>query len=217
MLYTSMILPLQTTAEGLTSEQIGNVVGQLSQSSIELAEAAANFGALKVIFGIFLVFALIMVLLFVYQMLAMTRKVSKIYDTTNKVTRILEESSNRTLGRSQSSILIRRSFNELAQSIKYTILRTRLENHLDQREYVVNKVEKLINHEYQELNSFLMNYECDDRSLAVHINTEDSKIISEFILEQVYLDSSIFTIASMDQAADILIKGLRLEALKGIE
>lgn len=209
-----MIHHILQVADGV---DLDGAVEQLSKSSIELAEAAANFGALKVIFGVFLAFCLVMILMFLYQALSVTRKVNDIHTATNKAAKMIEETSNRTLGRPQSSILIRRSFNQLSQSVKYTILRTRLENHLDQRDYIVSKVERLMTQEYAELNNFLMNFVCDDRTLATHINLEDSKILSEFVLEQVYLDSNIFTIASMDQAADIILNGLKLEALKGIE
>lgn len=213
MLNYTMLLPLQD----VTADQLDGAVEQLSKSSIELAEAAANFGALKVIFGIFLVFAIVMLLFFVYQMLTMTKKVSEIHSSCRNVSTMIEESASRTLGRPQSSILIRRAFNELAQSIKYTILRTRIENHLDQKDYIQSKVTKLVTSEYQELNSYLMNYVCDDKTLAAHINLEDSKIIIDFVMEQLYQDEQIFTVSNMDQATDILMKGLRLEALKGIE
>lgn len=211
-----ILFPLQAS-EVASSEQLNVVVDQLSRSSIELAEATANYGALKLVFGVFIVFAFIMLLMFLYQSFTMTKKVSNIYNSCETIKKMTNETANRTLGVPQSSILIRRSFNQLAQSVKYTILRTRLENHLDQEGYVRNKVERLINHEYQELNSFLMNYVCNDKSLATHINIEDSKIVSDFVLEQVYLGDDIFTVASMDQAANIILNGLKLEALKGIE
>lgn len=208
-----MIQILQAAGE----VNLDNAVEQLSKSSVELAEAAANFGALKVIFGVFMTFTFVLTLAFLYQIFSTAKKVGDIHNSCQMVKKMTEDTANRTLGKPQASILIRRSFNQLSQSVKYTILRTRLENHLDQKEYVVNKVERFIDHEYQELNSFLTNYVCDEKTLATHISHEDAKIISDFVLEQVYLDESIFTIASMDQAADIILNGLKLEALKGIE
>lgn len=199
------------------AEQFDGAVEQLSRSSIELAEAAADFGVLKVIFGVFMVFFLILIIMFLYQMLTMANKVNEIHGSCKVVSGMITDTSNRTLGKPQANILIRRSFNQLAQSIKYTILRTRLENHLDQEEYIRNKVQRLVNHEYQELNAFLMNYVCDDKTLASHINLDDSKIIFDFVIEQIYLDDSVFTISGMDQAADIITNGLKLEATKGIE
>ena len=137
---------LQTLPEN-SSEQLNNAVGQLSKSSIELAEAAANFGVLKVVFGVFMVFFLVMILMFLYQMLSMSKKVSDIHGSCQNVKKIIEDSSSRTLGKPQASILIRRSYNQLAQGIKYMILRTRLEGHLDQREYVTGKVTRFVTDE----------------------------------------------------------------------
>lgn len=209
-----ILLPLQSAE---TVDQLNSAVEQLSKSSIELAEATADYGALKLVFGVFIVFSFLMLLMFLYQSLTTTRKVNNIYQSCETIKKMTNETANRTLGAPQSSILIRRSFNQLAQSVKYTILRTRLEDHLDQEGYVRSKVERLVNHEYQELSNFLMNFVCNEKSLATHINTEDAKIVSDFILEQVYLKDDIFTVASMDQAADIILNGLKLEALKGIE
>lgn len=211
------MIPLYLQASEVNSEQLNSAVEQLSKSSIELAEATSNYGALKVAFGVFIVFAFIMLLMFIYQTLTTTKKVNQIHTSCETIKKMTEDTANRTLGKPQSSILIRRNFNQLSQTVKYTILRTRLENHLDQTEYIKSKVERLVQHEYQEMNSFLMNYICDDKTLATHINLEDSKIISDFVLEQVYLADDIFTIASMDQAADIILNGLKLEALRGIE
>ena len=42
-----MLYPLQTQGPN-----IDNAVTQVTQASVELAEAAANYGALKIIFGI---------------------------------------------------------------------------------------------------------------------------------------------------------------------
>lgn len=207
---------LQALPEGAAG-QFDGAVEQLSKSSIELAEAAADFGVLKVVFGVFMVFFLILILMFLYQMLTMARKVNDIHGSCKVLSGMITDTQNRTLGRPQANILIRRSFNQLSQSIKYTILRTRLENHLDQEEYIRNKVQRLITHEYQELNAFLMNYICDDRSLASHINIDDAKIVYDFALEQIYLSEDVFTIASMDQATDIIVNGLKLEATKGID
>lgn len=50
-------LPLITLLSSFAQEdpKLDHVVQSLTKSSIELAEAASNYGALKVIFGIFMV------------------------------------------------------------------------------------------------------------------------------------------------------------------
>lgn len=199
------------------SEQLAQTVDQLTESSLKLAEAAANFGALKVIFGIFLVFTLIMILLFLYQSVATTHKITKIHESSVKLEKYMEDSSSRTLGKGQASVLIRRSFNSLSQIVKYNILRTRIENHLDQRDNVTSKIANLVRYEYAELIAFLMNFECDDIELSESIKADDAQIIIDFMIEQVYMDSELFSVASMDQATDILLNGLKLEALKNFK
>lgn len=205
---------IPTLLQIVTSEQFDSSVEQLTESSIALAEAAANFGALKVIFGIFLVFMLVLMVTFAWQLFSTQRKIEDIHTSTKKVEKYIGETSNRTLGRSQASVLIRRAFNSLSQTVKYNILRTRLENHLDQEEQVQSRIKNLVKYEYAELSSFLMNFECDDRNLSETIKPDDAQIITEFMLEQIYRDPDTFTVSSMDQATDILLSGLKLEALK---
>ena len=197
-------------------EALSSTVNQLTESSISLAEAAANFGALKVMFGVFLVFVLIMLLFFLYQMLSYNKKISDIHDSTKKLEKFLERTSNRSIGSVETNILLRRVFSSLAQTVKYTILRYRIENHLDQRESVSTKVHRFVNYEYAELRSFLSNFECDDRDLGSIVLEEDVNIVIEFMLEQIYLEKNIFSVASMDQSTDILLNGIKLKTLKKI-
>lgn len=198
------------------SEALNSTVNQLTESSIKLAEAAANFGALKVIFGVFLVFMLIMMIAFFWQLFSTQKKVNDIHISSTKVEKFLEDTDSRTVGKEQASIVIRRSFNSLAQSIKYAILRTRLENHLGQKEYVTNKVTRLIKYEYAELSSFLANFECEGEELSGSLKVDDSQLIVDFMLEQIYTPKDIFAISTMDQATDILLNGLKIEALRKV-
>ena len=138
---------------------------------------------------------------------------SYIYTSANKIEKFFEEETNRTIGAPQSQILIRRSLNSLSQNIKYNILRTRLENHLDQRDYIQSKVARLVSYEWGELSAFLANFECDKKTLADNLNNDDAQIIIDFMLEQIYLDKSLYTVASMDQATDLLMNGIKQQVL----
>ena len=53
--------------------KLDNAVQSLTKSSIELAEAASNYGALRVIFGIFMVLVLVMVVMFILSRAQMNR------------------------------------------------------------------------------------------------------------------------------------------------
>lgn len=210
------LIPLLQSTEGvdITPEQLDQTVNQLSESTIALAEAAANFGALKVIFAAFIVFTFILLVLFLYQIIATTRKVEKIHESTQKLEKSLEDTESRTLGKSQANLLIRRVFGSLKQNIKYTILRTRIENHLENREAVTNKVTRTVTNEWAELESFLSNYEYDGRTLYSRLKQDDSPVIIDNILEQVYQSPELFTIGQMEQSVDLLVDGLRIDALK---
>lgn len=211
MVSSFLQIPVETAGETLN-----NSVGQLTESSIKLAEAAANFGALKLMFGVFIVFVLIMMLFYLYQMLAYNKKIGDIHISTKKVEKYFEESASRSLGKSQASIIIRRAFNSLAQNIKYTILRTRLENKLDpaNRDAIQVKISRLMGYEYSEFESFLANFDCEDRTLSEIMNPDDVQIIVEFMMEQIFLPKDTYTISNMDKETDVLLNGIKLELLK---
>lgn len=207
-----LYLLLQT----LNSDGLNKAVGQITESSVKLAEATANYGALKMVFSIFMIFMIVMVLLFVYQIFVLTKKVDIIYTAATKTQEYFEGVSDRTIGTSQGQVIIRRSFNGLSQSIKYAILRIRLENHIDNKEMVCNKVSRMIKNEFSEINSFFSNFICDEKPLCEILNDEDEDVIKEFMLEQIYISKENFSISNMDQSTDILINGIKLIYIKNL-
>lgn len=208
-----LYLLLQT----LNSDGLNKAVGQITESSVKLAEATANYGALKMVFSVFMIFMIVIVLLFVYQIFVLTKKVDIIYTAATKTQEYFEGVSDRTIGTSQGQVIIRRSFNGLSQSIKYVILRIRLENHIDNnKEMVCNKVSRMIKNEFSEINSFFSNFICDEKPLCEILNDEDEDVIKEFMLEQIYISKENFSISNMDQSTDILINGIKLIYIKNL-
>lgn len=210
-----MIL-LQTP--GITEVIPDATVSQLTESSIQLAEAAANFGALKLMFGVFIVFIFIIMLFFVYQMMTYNKTLVDIHTSAKKIEDYFEDESNKSLGKPQANILIRRTFCSLSQTIKYIILRIRLESRVsDVAEYgeqITSRVDKIIKNEYTEAVSFLDTFDCDGVKLSEGFSPEDCKIISEFVVEQVKAPTEVFSISAMDQSADILLSGIKLSILR---
>lgn len=207
-----LYLLLQT----LNSDGLNKAVGQITESSVKLAEATANYGALKMVFSVFMIFMIVIVLLFVYQIFVLTKKVDIIHTAATKTQEYFEGVSNRTIGTFQGQVIIRRSFNGLSQSIKYVILRIRLENHIDNKEMVCNKVSRMIKNEFSEINSFFSNFICDEKPLYEILNDEDEDVIKEFMLEQIYISKENFSISNMDQSTDILINGIKLIYIKNL-
>lgn len=195
---------------------IDNAVTQVTKASVELAEAAANYGALKIIFGIFMVFIIIVVVLFVYQIFSLTKKMDIIHTAAVKTQEYFEGASDRTIGKNQAQILIRRGMNSLSNTIKYRILRIRLENHIDDVELTKDKINRLVKNDFIEFSSYLSNFLCDDKQLSTIIDEQDIGVVVDFIIEQVYIPKDEFTVSGLDQSTDILVNGIKLNYLKSL-
>lgn len=206
-----MLYPLQNQGPN-----IDNAVTQVTQASVELAEAAANYGALKTIFGIFMVFIIIVVVLFVYQIFSLTKKMDIIHTAAVRTQEYFDGASDRTIGRSQAQILIRRGMNSLSNTIKYRILRIRLENHIDEVELTKNKINRVVKNDFIEFTSYLSNFLCDEKQLSVVVDEQDVDVIVDFITEQVYIPKDEFTVSGLDQSTDILVNGIKLNYLKNL-
>ena len=206
-----MLYPLQTQGPN-----IDNAVTHVTQASVELAEAAANYGALKIIFGIFMVFIIIVVVLFVYQIFSLTKKMDIIHTAAVRTQEYFDGASDRTIGRSQAQILIRRGMNSLSNTIKYRILRIRLENHIDDVELTKNKINRVVKNDFIEFTSYLSNFLCDEKQLSVVVDEQDVDVIVDFITEQVYIPKDEFTVSGLDQSTDILVNGIKLSYLKNL-
>jgi hypothetical protein len=208
-------MPLITFLFATAQDQkLDNVVQSLTRSSIELAEAASNYGALKVIFGIFMILVFVLVVMFVYTIWNLNQKISVVSESSHKVAEFFDGAADFTIGIAEAQILIRREFNCLGYILKYAILRIRLENHLDNKESVVKKVDILVNNEYSELCGLMSNFTCDGKPLSTILELQDNEAIKDMVIEQVYIPKDQFSISNMDQSVSMYLNGLKLMYLK---
>ena len=203
----------------LQTENLNNLtesVNKVTDSSIRIAQAANDFGALRVAFGVFMIFIIIIVILFIWQIFVLSGKLNTIYGAAIKTTEYFETSAEGDIGPSQAQVIVRRNFNSLSQAIKYYILRIRLENHIDDRDRIKIKIDRLVRNEFSELTTYLSNFKCNERVLSFIVEDDDIQMIEDFILEQVYIPKDDFTISNMDQSTSIFINGLKLSYIKKI-
>lgn len=198
----------------VSGPQLTEAVDQLTQSSIQIAQAVSDYGALKVIFGIFLIFIIIIMVLFIYQVITLNNKVSDIASATSQTKTYLEGVSEYTIGRTQANIVIRRCINSMSISIKYNILKIRLENNISDKSRTKEKIHKISRNEFSELHTFLGNLYYDTQPLSYVLREEDLALIEEFIIEQVYIPKETFQISLMDQSVNLFVNGLKLEYLQ---
>lgn len=195
-------------------QKLDNAVQSLTRSSLELAEAASNYGALKVIFGIFMVLVLVLVVMFMYTIWNLNKKISVVSESSSKVTEFFDGAADSTIGVTEAQILIRREFNCLGHILKYAILRIRLENRIDNKESVIKKVDILVNNEYSELCGLMSNFNCDGKSLSTIFELQDNEAIKDMVIEQIYIPKDQFSISNMDQSVSMYLNGLKLMYLK---
>lgn len=195
-------------------QKLDNAVQSLTRSSLELAEAASNYGALKVIFGIFMVLVLVLVVMFMYTIWNLNKKISVVSESSSKVTEFFDGAADSTIGVTEAQILIRREFSCLGHILKYSILRIRLENHVDNKESVIKKVDILVNNEYSELCGLMSNFNCDGKSLSTIFELQDNEAIKDMVIEQIYIPKDQFSISNMDQSVSMYLNGLKLMYLK---
>lgn len=203
----------------LQTENFNNLtesVNKVTDSSIRIAQAANDFGALRVAFGVFMIFIIIIVILFIWQIFVLSGKLNIIYGAAIKTTEYFETSAEGDIGPSQAQVIVRRNFNSLSQAIKYYILRIRLENHIDDRDRIKIKIDRLVRNEFSELTTYLSNFKCNKRVLSFIVEDDDIQMVEDFILEQVYIPKDDFTISNMDQSTSIFINGLKLSYIKKI-
>ena len=212
MLSMPLISFLFSTAQ--EDSKLDNAVQSLTKSSIELAEAASNYGALKVIFGIFMVLVLVMVVMFIYTIWNLNKKISIVSESSQRVEEFFDGAADSTVGITQAQILIRREFNCLGHILKYVILRIRFENHIDNKESTIKKVESLVNNEYFELCGLFSNFTCNGEFLSNIFELQDKEAIKDLVIEQIYIPNDQFSISNMDQSVSIYLNELKLMYLK---
>lgn len=203
----------------LQTENLNNLtesVNKVTDSSIRIAQAANDFGALRVAFGVFMIFIIIIVILFIWQIFVLSGKLNTIYGAAVKTTEYFETSAEGDIGPSQAQLIVRRNFNSLSQAIKYYILRIRLENHIDDKDKIKVKIDRLVRNEFSELTTYLSNFKCNKKVLSFIVEDDDIQMIEDFIFEQVYIPKNDFTISNMDQSTSIFINGLKLSYIKKI-
>ncbi len=203
----------------LQTENLNNLtesVNKVTDSSIRIAQAANDFGALRVAFGVFMIFIIIIVILFIWQIFVLSGKLNTIYGAAVKTTEYFETSAKGDIGPSQAQVIVRRNFNSLSQAIKYYILRIRLENHIDDKNKIKVKIDRLVRNEFSELTTYLSNFKCNEKVLSFIVEDDDIQMVEDFIFEQVYIPKNDFTISNMDQSTSIFINGLKLSYIKKI-
>lgn len=193
-------------------------IDKLTKVSLELAEAASNYGALKIIFGVFMVMMLLIVLVFVSQSVFLIKRVQGISDVSDKIDNYFEGLSESDIGKEEANSMIREVLNHNSVLIKYYILRVRLENHISDKENTKLKIQRILKNIYSETLTFLNKFRYKSKPLGVYLDTEvDTETLFSLMLEQIYIPKEHFQLSQMDQSIELFMQGLKLNYITKIE
>lgn len=193
-------------------------IDKLTKVSLELAEAASNYGALKIIFGVFLAIMLLIVLVFVSQSVFLIKRVQGISDVSDKIDNYFEGLSESDIGKEEANSMIREVLNHNSVLIKYYIIRVRSENHISDKENTELKIQRILKNIHSEASTFLNKFRYKSKPLGVYLDVEtDTENLFNLMLEQIYIPKEHFQLSQMDQSIELFMQGLKLNYVTKIE
>ena len=193
-------------------------IDKLTKVSLELAEAASNYGALKIIFGVFMAMMLLIVLVFVSQSVFLIKRVQGISDVSDKIDNYFEGLSESDIGKEEANSMIREVLNHNSVLIKYYIIRVRSENHISDKENTELKIQRILKNIYSETLTFLNKFRYKSKPLGVYLDVEsDTENLFNLMLEQIYIPKEHFQLSQMDQSIELFMQGLKLNYVTKIE
>lgn len=193
-------------------------IDKLTKVSLELAEAASNYGALKIIFGVFMVMMLLIVLVFVSQSVFLIKRVQGISNVSDKIDNYFEGLSESDIGKEEANSMIREVLNHNSVLIKYYIIRVRSENHISDKENTELKIQRILKNIYSETSTFLNKLRYKSKPLGVYLDVEtDTENLFNLMLEQIYIPKEHFQLSQMDQSIELFMQGLKLNYVTKIE
>ena len=192
-------------------------VDKLSKSAIEIAQAAGDLGALKVMFGFAVTFTALLLIVFVVQIDSNQKMLRAIKETSDKTGRYFSELNNRTVGKEEAKAITKETLDRSCALVKYYILEIRMENHLVNKEATFNKIRLMIDNDFNGQRAFLGKFLYKEKQLSFVATLEDNQAISNLMTEQVYLPADNFTVSLMSQAIGVYFDGLKLRLLGKID
>ncbi len=156
---------------------------EMTASSIELARAVADYGALVTIAGVFMLLVLILFCYFVYQLFVTTKKVDKIAAAVAKVTDFFSDKSMRMVNIDQARAIVSNEFNRAAAEVALQVIKIKNANHLDDREAVERNVATFLNRLYASNVGFMRKFEYEGQALSAFLESTWKDAIAKRMLD----------------------------------
>lgn len=185
-----------------------NGMDALSRSAIDLAQAAGDLGALKVIFGVFMAMMLFIMVMFVYQTFSTTKRLNRVEEASEKVLAFFNPIGSKSIGKEESKAIIRENITRTATMVKYGILKIRYENNLTAGS-ADERIAGVVMSEYNNRRAFLGRFLIQGKKLSYVCEEDDNRTLVELMKEYVYMNKEKFTASVMSQEVNYLVDGIK--------
>lgn len=192
-------------------------VAQLSKTSIELAKAANDYGAMTIGYGVLMLIVLLMIIFFFSYIYSLSRKIGMVVEACDYVKRYFSELNDHTIGKEEAKMIVRMCYNAFEFSVKYNILKMREENHLSDKAMADIKIRNIVNNRMAEMKVLLSRFVCVGHSVSFTCTDEDTADMIQIMTDWVYKSADTFTVSLMSQDIGLYFDKLQLKATGKID
>lgn len=146
-------------------------ITDLTNNSVEFSKAIADFGALAVIAGVFMVIVLLMFSFFIYQLFTQQKQLASIAEFSQKAMGFFEDSAMRHVNLDQARGLISTELEKAKNEAVVQVVRIKQKNHLDDKEAVNNKIDSYLDRSYSSTISLLRKFDFQDKNLSTFMES----------------------------------------------
>lgn len=190
---------------------------KLTRASIDLAQAASDYGALKVMFGVSVTIFLVLIIFFIAWQIMFLRRFKVIEEMCRESFKFFSQLNDHTIGKEEAKMIIRESLSRSEALMKYYILKIRLENHLDDKESTQGKITKIVDNDFTNRKAFLSKFTCFGHTVSFTAVEDDNEAVTKMLSAWVYKQEREFTVSLMAQEVSLYYDGLKTKAAMKID
>lgn len=184
----------------------GNVVESattMTENALKLSEAASDLGALKVIFGVFLVMILVLFLFVLFNEFSYKRKILNMHESVDQITRYFDNTAQLYLNKARARQLLVGAYKSVAVFIKFEVLKARITSSEEETIRNANSLAAYIMYHFQNSFEGIRTY---GGTLSGNLEITN-EIVADTIIKYCSLSAEEFNVGDMDRDVDLLIKG----------
>ena len=148
----------------------GAGLNDLTQNSIDMSRAVAEYGILIVIAGVMLVLFLVQTFFIGYQILTRDKHIRVIAEFSRKALGFFEDEALRNINLDQTRGLVSSEFERAKSDTIIQVAKIKQCNNLDDREYVTHKIDAFIDQSYSNMVTILRKFVYDKNNLATFMD-----------------------------------------------